>query len=69
VPPPHARDTEGVRRLLGCVREAARDRERATVDAALVLLWSSQHIENLGRLEEHLAKRANAARAAVIASG
>jgi hypothetical protein len=39
------------------------------VDAALVLLWSSQHIENLGRLEEHLAKRANAARAAVIASG
>ena len=69
VPPPHARDTEGVSRLLGCVREAARDRERATVDAALVLLWSSQHIENLGRLEEHLAKRANAARAAVIASG
>jgi uncharacterized membrane protein YccC len=69
LPPPHARDTEGVSRLLGCVREAARDRERATVDAALVLLWSSQHIENLGRLEEHLAKRANAARAAVIASG
>lgn len=57
VPPPHARDTKGGRRLLACVREAARDRDRATVNAALVLLWSSQHLDNLRRLEAHLGKR------------
>jgi uncharacterized membrane protein YccC len=61
VPPPHVRDTEGGGRLLACVRDAARDRDRATVNAALVLLWSSQHLDNLRRLETHLAERANAA--------
>jgi uncharacterized membrane protein YccC len=64
VPPPHARDTEGGGRLLACVRDAARDRDRATVNAALVLLWSSQHLDNLRRLETHLAERANAAESA-----
>ncbi len=63
VPPPHIRDAEGARRLLACVREAARGRDKATVDAALVLLWSSQHLENLWRLEAHLGERANATRA------
>ena len=29
--------------------------------AALVLLWSSQHLDNLWRLEAHLAEHANAA--------
>jgi uncharacterized membrane protein YccC len=67
VPPPQARDTEGGNRLLACIREAARDRDKATVDAALVLLWSSQHLENLRRLETHLAERANAALAAATA--
>jgi hypothetical protein len=62
VPPPHIRDAEGGSRLLGCVREAARGRDKATVNAALVLLWSSQHLENLWRLEAHLGQRANAAR-------
>jgi uncharacterized membrane protein YccC len=66
VPPPHARDSEGGRRLLTCVHDAARERDRATVKAALILLWSSQHLDNLRRLEEHLAERANAARAASI---
>lgn len=69
VPPPHVPDTEGGNRLLACVREAARDRDKATVDAALVLLWSSQHLENLRRLEKHLAERANAARAAATHPG
>ena len=68
VPPANARDTEGGNRLLACVREAARDRDKATVDAALVLLWSSQHVENLRRLEAHLGERANAARAAAAAT-
>jgi hypothetical protein len=48
------------------VHDAARERDRATVKAALILLWSSQHLDNLRRLEEHLAERANAARAASI---
>ena len=63
VPPPHIRDAEGGARLLACVREAARGRDKATVNAALVLLWSSQHLENLWRLEAHLGERANATRA------
>ena len=69
VPPPHIRDAEGTSRLLACVREAARGRDEATVQAALVLLWTSQHLENLWRLEEHLGERANAARAAAEDGG
>src|SRR5205814_9820515 len=61
VPPPHICDVEGSKRLLACLRDAARD--EATVKAALVLLWASQHLDNLWRLEAHLAERANAARA------
>ena len=63
-PPPHIRDTEGSSRLLACVRDAARDRDAETVKAALVLLWASQHLDNLWRLEAHLGARTNAARAA-----
>jgi uncharacterized membrane protein YccC len=69
VPPPHIRDAEGGRRLLACVRDAARGRDKATVNAALVLLWSSQHLDNLWRLEAHLSERANAARAASTDAG
>ncbi len=64
VPPPHIRDVEGRRRLLACVRNAAGGRDEATVRAALVLLWASQHLDNLWRLEAHLGERANTARAA-----
>jgi len=64
VPPPHIRDNEGRSRLLACVRDAARAGDKTTVNAALVLLWTSQHIDNLWRLETHLGKRANAAGAA-----
>jgi uncharacterized membrane protein YccC len=64
VPPPHIRDADGNSRLLSCVREAARGRDKATVNAALALLWASQHLDNLWRLEAHLGKRANAAHAA-----
>jgi hypothetical protein len=63
VPPPHIRDAEGSNRLLACIRDAARGRDEATVKAALVLLWATQHLDNLWRLEAHLAERANAARA------
>jgi uncharacterized membrane protein YccC len=69
VPPAHIRDTEGKNRLLACVRDAAQGRDEATVKAALVLLWSSQHLDNLWRLETHLGERANAARAASTNAG
>jgi hypothetical protein len=46
------------------VQDAAGDRDRATANAALVLLWASQHLDNLWRLEARLGERANAARAA-----
>jgi uncharacterized membrane protein YccC len=69
VPPPHIRDAEGSSRLLACVRDAARGRDEATVMAALVLLWASQHLDNLWRLEAHLSERANAARAASTDAG
>jgi hypothetical protein len=61
-PLPHIRDDEGRTRLLACVRDAARGRDNAAVEAALVLLWASQHLDNLWRLEAHLGERANAAR-------
>jgi uncharacterized membrane protein YccC len=61
VAPPHIRDSEGRSRLLTCVRDAARAGDKTTVNAALVLLWTSQHIDNLWRLEAHLRERANAA--------
>jgi uncharacterized membrane protein YccC len=64
VPPPHIRDADGGARLLACVREAARGGDRATVNAALVLLWASQHLDNLWQLEARLGERANAVRAA-----
>jgi uncharacterized membrane protein YccC len=54
VPPPHIRDADGRRRLLACVRDSARGGDRATVHAALLLLWASQHLDNLWRLEAHL---------------
>jgi uncharacterized membrane protein YccC len=59
VPPPHIRDDEGRRRLLACVRDAAGGRDKTTVHAALVLLWASQHLDNLWRLEAHLGERAS----------
>jgi uncharacterized membrane protein YccC len=54
VPPPHLRDAVGRSGLLACVRDAARGGDKATAHAALVLLWASQHLDNLWRLEEHL---------------
>jgi hypothetical protein len=69
VPPPHIRDVEGGSRLLACVRDAARGRDKATVKSALVLLWASQHLDNLWRLEGHLSERANAVRATSTDAG
>ena len=59
--PPHIRDMEGRSRLLACVRDAAQGGDEATSRAALVLLWTSQHLDNLWRLEAHLRERASRA--------
>jgi hypothetical protein len=69
VPPPHIRDTEGRSRFLVCVRDAARDRDKETVKAALVLPWATQHLDNLWRLESHLGERTNAPRVAPVKAG
>jgi uncharacterized membrane protein YccC len=55
-PPPHIRDTEGRRRLLECVRDAVASGDKATQLPALVLLWTSAHLDNLWRLESHLGR-------------
>ncbi|HEX3687952.1 MAG TPA: FUSC family protein [Gaiellaceae bacterium] len=61
VPAPHDHDTDGEAQLLACVRQAARSRNPQTVTAGLVLLWASQHLDNLCRLEGRLAEHARAA--------
>jgi len=64
VPPPHIHDGEGSRQLLSCVRDAAPDRGKATINAGVALLVAAQHLENLSRLETLLNERANAIRSA-----
>jgi hypothetical protein len=60
VPPPHIRDMAGRARLLACVREASAGGDEATLRSGLVLLWASQHVDNLWRLEGHLGERTRA---------
>ena len=61
-PPPHIRDADGRNRLLACVREAARSRDASTVGSAVLLLSTSQHVDNLWRLEGHLGRLLNGTR-------
>ena len=61
LPPPQDRDAEGEARLLACVRKAVRGSDEQTVTAGLVLLWTSQHLDNLRRLEGRLAEHARTA--------
>jgi len=58
VPPPHLRDRDGRAQLLACVRSATQARTPGAVEAAAVLLWASQHLDDLWRLESHIAERA-----------
>ena len=61
VPPPHLRDAEGKKRLLECVRAAATGVDESKRRPALVLLWASQHLDNLWRLEAYLGRHAEEA--------
>jgi uncharacterized membrane protein YgaE (UPF0421/DUF939 family) len=58
VPPPHVRDAEGRRRLFECVRDAVAGGDDAKRRPALVLLWASQHLDDLWGLEAHLGRHA-----------
>src|SRR5439155_11630387 len=58
VPPPHVRDLGGRRRLLECVHAAVAGGDKEQIGPALVLLWGSQHLEHLWRLESHLGREA-----------
>jgi uncharacterized membrane protein YccC len=61
VPPPHVRDADGKGRLLDCVREAVAGVDETKRRPALVLLWASQHLDNLWRLEAYLGRHATEA--------
>jgi hypothetical protein len=58
IPAPHPRDADGRRALIECARSAVGD--PATKVAALPLLWAVEHLENLRRLESHIAALAEA---------
>ncbi|MEA2493548.1 MAG: hypothetical protein QOJ29_1459 [Thermoleophilaceae bacterium] len=54
VPPPHIRDVDGRARLLECVHDTVAGGDKRKIASALVLLWGSQHLDHLWRLEAHL---------------
>jgi uncharacterized membrane protein YccC len=56
VPPPQTRDLSVRRRLLESVHDALGSGDERQIGPALVLLWGSQHLDHLWRLESHLAK-------------
>jgi uncharacterized membrane protein YccC len=58
VPPPHKRDDEGRRRLVGCVRAALESADMAKRRTALDLIWASEHLDALWQLEGHLGRYA-----------
>jgi hypothetical protein len=60
VPPPQRADPAERSRLLKYVRDSSASSERALHEALLVL-WASQHLDMLRRLEVHLAEEAVAA--------
>jgi uncharacterized membrane protein YccC len=53
-PPQHQRDTRARTRVLDCVRHAVSGDDDERIGPALSLLWASQHLDNLWRLEAHL---------------
>jgi uncharacterized membrane protein YccC len=57
-PAQHQRDTVGRRRVLECARQAVSGDDQMRIGPALSLLWASQYLDNLWRLEAHLAQPA-----------
>ena len=56
VPPPEHRDPAARKRLLHCTRVAISGGEPATARNALLVLWASEHLDMLWRLEERLGR-------------
>ncbi len=56
VPPPEHRDPAARQRLLHCTRVAISGGEPATARNALLVLWASEHLDMLWRLEERLGR-------------
>lgn len=56
VPPSQIPDEDARGRLLECVHEAVAGGDERAIRPALVLLWASQHLDNLWRLESHLGR-------------
>jgi uncharacterized membrane protein YccC len=54
VPPSRIRGGDARRRLLACAHEAVAGGNESNVRPALALLWASEHLDNLWRLESHL---------------
>lgn len=57
-PPQHQRDARGRKRVLECARQAVSENDQARIGPVLSLLWASQYLDNLWRLEAHLAQPA-----------
>jgi hypothetical protein len=57
-PPQHQPDTRGRRRVLECARKAVSGDDEMTIGSALSMVWASQYLDNLWRLEAHLAQPA-----------
>jgi uncharacterized membrane protein YccC len=55
-PPQHQRDARGRGRVLKCAHKAVSMNDDERIGAALSLLWAGQHLDNLWRLEAHLAE-------------
>ena len=56
VPPPERRDPVARKRLLHCTRMAISRGNPATARSALLVLWASEHLDMLWRLEERLGR-------------
>ena len=56
VPPPEHRDPAARKRMLHCTRMAISDGAPAVARNALLVLWASEHLDMLWRLEERLGR-------------
>jgi hypothetical protein len=56
VPPPEHRDPAARKRLLHCTRAAITSGQPAEARSALLVLWASEHLDMLWRLEDRLGR-------------
>ena len=69
VPPPEHRDPAARKRLLHCTRAAISRGEPATARSALMVLWASEHLDMLWRLEERLGRSQDRGSPAAVPPG